>query len=157
MSYKVTRKYRKLTVYSLVFIFLGPIVAAHLLYAFKDQIDFKTIQKGQLCTPAIPANELPFFDSTFLGKWQLIYISETNCGHNCEVPVVLDRIHLALGKEKHRVEYRSVSREKAPLLLTERSIAVVDPKGWLIIYYPPTFPPPDIVKDIRRLLRVSHG
>lgn len=167
MSHKLTIRHNKLTIAFLVFVFVGPIVVAHALYHFRAHIHFNTLEKGQLFSPPLPTHTLPFFNTSFLGKWQLIHINNENCQPNCPTPEILNRIHLALGKEKHRVTYRSVSLAQntthntilpaSSHVLTPGSIHIVDPKGWLIMYYPSPVDPQGILKDIKRLLRFSHG
>lgn len=158
MSHKLTVRHNKLTVAFLVLIFVGPIVVAHALYHFRTHIHFNTLEKGQLFSPPLPATSLPFFNASFLGKWQLIHISNENCQPDCQAPEILDRIHRAIGKEKHRVEYRSVSLlPESSSALTPGSINIIDPKGWLIMHYPSPVDPQGILKDIKRLLRFSHA
>jgi len=157
MSNKLKCKHNLWVLYFLIFLFVGPIIAAHLLYAFKDHFNFKTMHTGQLLSPAVSPDSLPFFKTSFLGKWQLLYLGHTHCEPECKIPTVLDKIYLALGKEKHRVAYHSVPFQKTSSPLTPGSIIVLDPRGWLILQYPSNSDPKGIVKDIRRLLRVSHG
>jgi hypothetical protein len=165
-------KYNRLTPWLLLLVFFGPWLTAHVIYAKRDQFDFKTIETGIFLSPPIQAQSLSFYDSAWLGKWQIIYMNEVNndnknnnVNHNTIAPI-LNQLHRALGKEKHRVAYQIIPAQYSSLqktslqhasLLAPGKIILIDPHGWLIMHYPPGSNPIDVLKDMRRLLKYSHG
>jgi len=150
-----TKNNPRLTTGLLVLLFTTPLLAAHLLYHYRDRISFKTIEAGILLTPPLAAQSFDFFDPTFLGKWQLVSF-KMQARDSEKVLSVLSGIHTALGKEKNRVEYRILPAAQAPLTL-QGQFALIDPQGWIILCYPEDTTPQGILRDTRRLLRVSHG
>jgi len=150
-------KKNKITPWILIFVFAGPLVTAQLLYIFRDHFHFSTLETGTLLSPPLSVQTLPGFEAAFLGKWQLIYIRPEPCDTQCEsLTPPLKQIHLAVGKENYRVEYRSLSAQDIPVL-KPGDIALIDPAGWLIMQYPQHANPRGIVKDLRRLLGISHA
>jgi hypothetical protein len=149
--------------YLLMFVFIGPLVGAQLLYIFRNHFTFATLEHGILILPPIPAQNLPAFEKAFLGKWQLIYLKPQPCDLHCQnTRAPLSQIHRALGKEKNRVEYRSIAFEhfsspKQTFSLQAGDCVLVDPAGWLVMQYSPETDPRNIVKDLRRLLSLSHA
>lgn len=157
-----TQKPYGITLLLLVLVFGLPLLGAHLLYAYRDKISFKTIEAGKLLSPPIDTKALPIFDHSFLGKWQLIYVSPTPCDANCQKVISgLNQIHLALGKEKNRVILHNLlvkdPKEKIAGTLLQGDIAIIDPEGWLIMQYSSSGDPKGILRDLRQLLRLSHG
>ena len=150
-------KHNKFITSALILVFILPLVAAHLLYATRDHFTFKTTESGKLFSPPIHVQSFPFFNNTFLGKWQIIYISSIPCNASCQTMMsTLEKIHSALGKEKYRVEYRMVMAPKNMQILPEGDIAIVDPQGWLIMHYPVQSDLKGLLRDMRQLLRLSH-
>ena len=107
----------------------------------------------------------------FFGHWlteQLIYMAPQN-DHDTDVIPMLNQLHKALGKDKHRVAYQIIATKGALkqhpsakevfnlVLLAPGEIALIDPRGWLMMHYPANPDPIGMLKDIRRLLRYSHG
>ncbi len=140
-------KYHRLTPWLLLLVFVGPWLTAQIIYAKRDQLTFKTIETGTLLSPPREAKSLPYYDASWLGKWQLVYIDTKN---KPEMLAMLKQLKEALGKEKHRVAYQMVTQDNAALL-------IIDPRGWLIMQYPANPNPIGVLKDLRRLLRYSHG
>lgn len=167
INHTVKTKYNRLTPWVLLLVFVGPWITAQIIYAKRDQLAFKTIETGILLSPPIQAQSLPFYDSSWLGKWQIVYMNtentdatNNNVSYKAIVPM-LNQLHAALGKEKYRVAYQIISAQYASSqnasVLAPGEIAIIDPRGWLIMHYPPNPDPIGILKDIRKLLRYSHG
>lgn len=153
------KKYCRLTPWLLFLVFFGPWLTAQVIYAKRDQLTFKTLEKGTLVSPAIQARSLPFYDQAWLGKWQIVYMEDSNAHTKTDIEPMLKQLHTALGKEKHRVTYQIISVQSISLRppLAPGEIALIDPRGWLMMHYPPDPDPIGMLKDIRRLLRYSHG
>ncbi len=157
-NHSFTKRYHRLTPWLLFLVFFGPWLTAQIIYAKREQLTFKTLERGMLVSPAIQVQSLPFYDSAWLGKWQIVYLSTENPDENTKITPVLNQILKAVGKEKHRVAYQIISAQNiSSQYLTPGEIALIDPRGWLVMHYRPNADPIGILKDIRRLLRYSHG
>ena len=144
----------------LILVFTGPMVGAHLLYAYKDKILFRTTQNGRFFSPPKEAKELTS-DKTVEGKWQLIYVSPNTCTNSCQTAMQdLHQIHQALGKDQPKVAVRTVStqalKQNLPEL-TSGEIIILDPHGWAILKYSNEQDKKGILRDLRQLLRHSHA
>ncbi len=149
-------KHNKITLWLLMLVFVGPSLIAATLYLYREHLQFKTVEKGQILSPPIDSQTLPFFKTEYLGKWQLIYVSPTKCDTQCETSLAtLKQIQTATGKEQPRVEYRGIPAPLIPIL-KPGDIAIIDPRGWLMMQYPSPADPLGILKDLKRLLRLSH-
>lgn len=159
INHRCKKKYHRLTPWLLFLVFFVPWLTAQVIYAKREQLTFKTLEKGTLVSPAIPVQSLPFYDSTWLGKWQIVYMDNQNVHTKTDIEPMLKQLHTALGKEKHRVEYHIISVQNTLLQrpLVPGEIALIDPRGWLMMHYPRNPDPIGMLKDIRRLLRYSHG
>jgi hypothetical protein len=169
INHCLKKKYHRLTPWLLFLVFFGPWLTAQVIYAKREQLSFKTLETGTLVSPPIQAQSLPFYDSAWLGKWQIVYMSDQNAHTKTDIEPMLKQLHKALGKEKHRVAYQIISVQNASLqhpsikevfdrvLLAPGEIALIDPRGWLMMHYPFDPDPIGMLKDIRRLLRYSHG
>lgn len=156
MNYSLKTRYNRLTPWLLLLVFIGPWVTAQIIYAKRDHLTFKTTQTGTLLSPPVQAQSLPFYDSTWLGKWQIVYMNTKQADMTTDIIPMLKQLHLALGKDQHRVAYHIISAQNSSVL-APGEIAIIDPRGWLIMHYPPNPDPIGILKDIRKLLRYSHG
>ncbi len=155
MQMATTQKSRA-TGWILLLVFIGPWVTAHVVYALREQFSFNTVEKGELLSPPIQAQSLPFFDAAWLGKWQILYFTPAECDASCQTLMPkLKQLHRALAKDQHRVEYRSIQTSGTPLL-NATDIAIVDPNGWIMMRYSADIDPQLILKDLRRLLKYSH-
>lgn len=169
INHCLKKKYHRLTPWLLLLVFFGPWLTAQVIYAKRDQLAFTTIETGTLVSPPIQAQSLPFYDSAWLGKWQIVYMGTQNDHEDTDIIPMLNQLHKALGKDKHRVAYQIIATKGASLqppsakevfdrvLLAPGEIALIDPRGWLMMHYPANANPIGMLKDIRRLLRYSHG
>jgi len=161
-SRQTNRKNRKpWTAWGLILVFCTPLLAATLLYGFRHYFTFDHLCTGQLYTPPIHINSLSFFDKTYLGKWQMIYIRPIECDTTCQdLQNTLAAIYTSLGKERERVIPRDIfitpEITKSLEAANQGGMLIIDPQGWLVVHYPPHSDPKGILKDFRRLLRLSH-
>lgn len=151
----VKTRYNQLAPWLLLLVFVGPWLTAQIIYIKRDQLTFKTTETGTLLSPPVQAQSLPFYDSTWLGKWQIVYANTKQDNANTKIPM-LNQLHTALGKEKHRVAYQIISEQNSSVL-APGEIAIIDPHGWMMMQYPSNPDPIGILKDIRKLLQYSHG
>ena len=118
--------------------------------------------------------------STLLaGQWSLVHVVDVDCGPQCQDALVETRqVRTALGKDADRV-LRVLFTQGAPLsdlgaelqrehpdLVTARlastatwlrsdSVWLADPLGNLILRYPPGYASRGLLKDLKRLLKLS--
>lgn len=155
-TYSLTRY--QWTALGILFISTLPFLSAHFLYAFRHMFSLNTVQHGEFLLPPLDSTTLGLPNSTHSGKWQLIYIRSKNGGTHCDEQwQTLKNVHIALGKEQSRVVYHSLTSTQTTSLWQENSIWIVDPRGWVIMHYPPPIKnAKGILEDMRRLLRFSH-
>ena len=155
-SLEAKRNSNTLTLWLLMLVFLGPSLIAATLYLYRAHFQFNTLERGEILSPPIAIQTQPFFNENLIGKWQLIYVSPKNCDATCEAALsTLQKIQVATGKEQSRVEYRAVPEKLIPVL-QQGDIGIIDPRGWLMMKYSDTAEPTSILKDLKRLLRLSH-
>jgi cytochrome oxidase Cu insertion factor (SCO1/SenC/PrrC family) len=152
---------RSWTAYGLAVVFCAPLLMAITLYVARDYFSFHHVCTGALYTPPIHSQTLPFYNKNNLGKWQMIYLRPLTCDADCQqLENTLAAVYTALGKERDRVISRQVII--TPPIVTSLKAAeqggtlIVDPQGWLVVHYPPHAEPKGILKDLKRLLRLSH-
>ena len=101
-----------LTLAALIFIFIGPMLAAWSLYSSHVSV-FKSSHYGDLINPSLQfqrlalrdTNHNPIPDSQFAGKWLLVYFSPVSCDKLCAQNLYdMRQVRLALGKDQDRVE-----------------------------------------------------
>lgn len=170
-SCKPSEKRRPWMLLGLCLIFVLPFFLGSLLFIFRDDFSFHTTTQGELLSPDLAHKVLGGSADTFLGKWNLVYFSPSDCDATCqEKKKILTNIHLALGKDGPRVRLQSLPYEslmndtnkmnaiKGSIQGTsEGSILIIDPRGWLVLHYPPSkFYAKAVLDDLRRLLRFSY-
>lgn len=95
-------------------------------------------------------------------KWQLLFTKQQDCMERCDQwSKVLTNLHTALGKEQGRVELRYVDQNATTLNSNEfgklgTAIWVVDPLGNMVLRYQLSDEPSLILKDLRKLLKMSR-
>lgn len=158
------KRVNRWTVYGLLIVFCTPLLAAHVLYHYRELFSFKHICTGILFNPPIDSKTLPFYDEQYLGKWQLIDVRPAECDDACQrLRDTTEAIYTSLGKERDRVTSRqlSISPESKhifePLHAQAGGVMIIDPQGWLVVHYTPDVEPKSILKNFKRLLRLSHA
>jgi hypothetical protein len=162
------------------------IVAAWLYFAGAAFAPEGRANHGLLLEPVVSIEDALPAEALAPGQWLLVYSHASPCGDACREALHTTRqLRLMLGAEMHRVtrvflhgatppdtvftanEHEglvTLEDENLRALLAERHPAsapgggyyLVDPLGNLVMYFPPSLAPRDIVADIKRLLRLSH-
>ncbi len=187
----------------LLAVFLLPVVAAWVLYAYRDHVGFVgSAAHGTLIRPArpLPAVALTQPDGAPLtlddlkGKWTLVVLAPAPCDQLCRTDLHQTRqVRLALNEDIRRVQRLwvlpapagadaladqlkdhqdllvasgggdAMERFLAPFRLPGEPINtwavriyIMDPQGNVLMYYPPGADPKGILKDMKRLLKVSQ-
>ena len=126
------------------------------------------------------------FHSLADGKWVMLYASEEECESMCRESLFrMRQTHLMVGRDMDRIvriflhgdipldtaflqqehpglrtiDDASLARlleEKRPGDLTRGGIYLIDPHANLVMYFPPELDPPDLVYDVRHLLKLSR-
>ena len=122
--------------------------------------------------------------SLFEGKWTLLYVAESSCPDACEKALYkMRQARFALGEEMQRIQRlmvfpvdaaeglaKKLAGLDAALMIVSADAAwmerlktgggaaeifLVDPQGYLIMWYPPDANPSGLIKELERLLRIS--
>lgn len=83
------------------------------------------------------------------GRWQLVLFHPASCDAVCDQwQQRLPNLHAALGKERTRLVVRQLSG-------SQQRLAVADPLGNLVLWYELNQSPQAILKDLKRLMKLS--
>ncbi|WP_286240151.1 hypothetical protein [Neptuniibacter halophilus] len=92
--------------------------------------------------------------------WQLLLTAPESCRQQCDRWwAMMDKLHTALGKDRDRVVVERLAPELIVHQQTEHpgaAVWVVDPMGNLVLRYTLDEPPKQVLRDLRRLLKVSR-
>ncbi|WP_421863479.1 hypothetical protein [Motiliproteus sp.] len=179
---RIRRSYRPL--WTLLSVALLPLLLAMLSYFGSIAVPEQRVNQGQLVDAQQPGFELnrpdglPFDGQ---GRWQLLLVV-SHCDQVCEQwQHQLKQLHTLLGKDRDRVRYQLVLPDKPPTarppsvpatenLATRadllwfsaqatpdnRGLWLLDPLGNRVLRYHLDQPPQAVLKDLKRLLKVSR-
>ncbi|WP_420599374.1 hypothetical protein [Neptuniibacter sp.] len=94
--------------------------------------------------------------------WQLLLTAPDHCRKNCDqLWGVLSNLHTALGKDRDRVQLYRISKQPEDLKSSKlpelgAAVWIVDPLGNVVIRYSLDEPPKQMLRDLRKLLKVSR-
>ena len=112
------------------------------------------INQGELYPAGVTLQQLNL-DSrvkTQTGRWQLILLLDKPCDKRCEEwQKQMPNLHASLGKDRERLQWQQlvVEHQSGGLLL-------VDPRGFMVTRYSLQLQPQGILKDLKRLLKISR-
>lgn len=132
----------------------------------------------------VQAGGAPVTEELFAGRWTVAVAASGSCGEICRSTLdLVRRVHIALNKDQGRVQLGLVLPleaagpdlpEQGPLLLRapapqlelwhaaaqtpppQVSVHIIDPRGFRILAYPAPLDGSGLLKDLRRLLRLSN-
>jgi len=137
----------------LIGVFLAPAVGAGYLLFFGHKINFNSSQYGTLIQNP-PNIGLVTEDN----KWHIVYVKPEACNEYCEQQQLkLNKVHIALGADMHRVGIAILDQKRLPEGITTNSILIVNPRGLYIMHYAANSDHMGLLKDIKRLLKYSHA
>lgn len=152
----LVRKNTKL--YFLLLIFIMPVLMSSLLFYFHDRFHFKTLNRGHLVNPPIPVSYLYPTDKKI---WLIIQVDSSE-----KLNYQLNQLRKALGQDQKRVAVIRINEEANEFTQLKLSfgnhfevknkIYLVDPLGNLFMYYQSSTNPMDILKDLKKVLKVSQ-
>lgn len=172
----------KLTILSIVLLFLSPIWLAGWLYHHHRHFTTQTTNHGQLITPPIPSHDLSYRDASGIShalteytsrSWTLLFIAPSP---TAQMLYTLRQIRLMLGKNSHQLQpmllFYGKTQVKLPFdpnirtgeinqsqwsnLLIPRhadGFFILDPAGRFMMYYPTQTNPRHIMQDFQRLIK----
>jgi hypothetical protein len=164
-------------------LFIVPLLVSAWLYA-SGWRPGGTVNQGELIIPPVDVSmvELMPLDGgparRFGGQWSLVHALDATCGAGCLERLYDTRqVRFAIGRDIDRVQrfallasptgsLSGAEREQHPDLILLRappgdefpadgSVRIVDPLGNLMMRYAPGQPAEDILKDLKRLLKLS--
>ena len=144
-----------------------------LFWVAKSGVGWGTTNNGAFVTPATNRSDLGWQFQSDLELLQdnlwWLWLTVDNCDAGCEQALKsLKATHILLNKEAERVRVAYSSADQvAPgtsgvirVRPTQRDmpvgIYIIDPLGNLVFFYPVDAPPEDVLKDLKRLLKVSQ-
>ena len=95
--------------------------------------------------------------------WRWLYVQPTSCDDTCQTTLnLLHNARISLGRDQGRITLHCIqdpthTKQSAMLsFLTPGTLAMVDPQGWLMLYYPPAIDYQGVLSDLKRLLKYSR-
>jgi len=169
---------RKLTTLLLVVLFAAPVLAAMVLRV-TGWSPSATSNHGELVRPPVPVTWPAGVADAASDHWVLLAVAPSTCGQSCiDLVDELVHVHVALGRDEHRVTLMLAGPDELPGLMrdapvnlagralleqlpdsvpaTPGTVLVVDPRRFLMMRYPPGFDAKGLLDDMERLLRYSR-
>jgi hypothetical protein len=150
---------------ALLGLFLLPVVIAGAILG-TNHVSFSTVQHGLLIDDPRPIffSALYKLDGTAIdpvptkNKWNLIYVAPLTCNSDCQArKLVLSKLQLALGADQDRLIISSSTSYQIIPTQADGNLLLLDPAGLYMMQYTKHSDAGKILKDIRRLLKYSHG
>lgn len=141
------------TVFWLVWaVALLPLLGASMAY-FSGWRPADQITEGALYPPGVTLADLQLENQplTAEGNWQLILLVDNTCADEClHWQALLPNLHASLGKDRDRLLWQEVDSSQLGT-----GLLLADPRGFMVTRYSLSLPPKVIIKDLKRLLRIS--
>ena len=167
-------------------LFFGPFLMAALAKNFGWFTQSDTVNYGTLISPSTQLDDSKFSmqnkagDIQFRDKWSLLFFIPKNCDEQCLKGVrELEAIHLLLNRDIQRVQLLTINNAGIELGVYTKQLAaseqlnslqndftqakqallgayIIDPKGFLVLKYPPNADGKKMQKDLKRLLKYSR-
>lgn len=165
-------KGRKLPFYLVIAVFVMPMVIGWYLFHYHEYFHFKTKNFGELVNPPVSAQMIyASMPNGAVRKWRVVYVDAGVCDAACSaMKYQLHQVQKALGANSDRVlvvtltgksgvlkklAEEFVAQGKIDFVVTNK-IFLVDPDGYLFMYYPGTTDPMNVLKDLKNVLEVSE-
>ncbi|WP_048306618.1 hypothetical protein [Halomonas sp. PR-M31] len=162
---------QKIKLTALIILFAGPVITAWAMVEWRLGIPDERVAHGQLMPelPALPEWPLKKTSSALDDGDQDDWILAYDCRDECaDVADHLWRLHRALGREAPRVSRLRLGGQAQPLPGEQvaqwrtqpawsdgKSVWLIDFEGRVVVRYDQQDDPREILKDIRRLLRMN--
>lgn len=146
-----SRQFPRTTFWLVWAVALVPLLVASLAF-FSGWRPDQQITQGELYQPGIRFQDLNIsVDDVKEGRWQLILVVDKQCSNECaHWQELMPGLHASLGKDRDRLLWQQidVSQQQSGLLLA-------DPRGFMVTRYSLSLPPQAVLKDLKRLLKIS--
>ncbi|MDB6097166.1 MAG: hypothetical protein JWM09_1444 [Francisellaceae bacterium] len=149
----------------LLILFFIPWFSALGAYLYRNELNISIQAGGELLKSHHSIRNLKLYNhqnqllpiSSLIGKWQLLYIGY-NYPHSPDAKLItaLNNLRLALGKNKQKLSIQTILPNANSNWLKSDSIVVVDPMGFMILYYQSNTPHKVILKDLQKLMKLNH-
>ena len=146
----------------------GPLCLAMFMYFFGFSTSVLS-HKGELLEKGEHVTNWQLIDSKQQqwqqpSKWQLLITLPKECAHRCGLwHGKLEKVVTALGKDRDRVTFIEVATTPTEGKWTasaqyriEPGVWIADPLGNLVLHYQFDQQPEDLLKDLRKLLKISR-
>ncbi len=148
---------------------LVPMLTAMVMYFGNVAVPEGRVNSGELAPPGMVLEEWEIEDASgehwvYSGDWHLLVTYKKTCTPACnDWRALMPNLHKALGRESNRVQWHTlggVANEQGMLFSNqlatiEEGIWVADPLGNLVMRYDFEQPPQALLKDMKRMLRLS--
>lgn len=176
---------KRVQLYVLLALFFGPLLVAWIWFFHFKELRPGTVNEGELIQPVVPFHSLQLPErgasqssTVFANDWFVVVLAPAYCDAACERALhVSQLVWIRLNKDADRVqrvllagsdvswpaaEHPDVRVYDAPEPMARQFgdpqyIYLVDPRGNLMMRYPPDFTPDMLYKDLRRLLKYSDA
>ena len=140
-----------------------PVLIAIMMYFFGLMLPHDRTHNGELLQGKhLNSWQLRTSEPNNKPQWQLLLTTPQSCQQNCEQWwQVLDKVHTALGKDQGRVVLSRIDTSHSDLPQPDfnrlgAAVWIADPKGNLVLRYSLDEQPKQVLKDLRKLLKVSR-
>jgi len=148
---------------------LVPMLTAMVMYFGSVAVPEGRVNRGELAPPGMVLEEWEIEDAAgehwvYTGDWQLLVTYKHSCNPACDGwRTLMPNLHKALGRESSRVQWHVLADTadesgelfSARLAEVDEGIWVADPLGNLVMRYDFELPPQALLKDMKRMLRLS--
>ncbi|BBB27631.1 hypothetical protein [Amphritea japonica] len=129
---------------------LVPLLVASLSF-FSGWRPDQQISQGELYQPGVRLEDLRLSEYQVEGSWQLILLVGQQCNTEClNWQSLLPGLHTSLGKDRDRLRLQQIKTGQLP-----NSLLLADPRGFMVARYDLSLPPQAVLKDLKRLLKLS--
>jgi cytochrome oxidase Cu insertion factor (SCO1/SenC/PrrC family) len=131
-----------ITIVALFIVFVSPMGLA--FYLWQDhgrRLHLESAAHGSLVTPPLSISQLQLIDpeqqslslAHWQGKWLLLYVVNGQCEKPCQETLhAMRQIHLALGKDKERLQRMFISQQPLPAIIPDLQTDYPEmAMGWL--------------------------
>ena len=130
-----------------------PVAAAIVMYFGQIGVPKGRTHHGQLVEIGTEVSDVGLPAPGEPATWQVVLASGPECAPCQSFSAGIQNFHTAIGRERERVIVLELNA--AELIRSEPSIWVIDPLGNVVLRFDPSVNPTLILKDLKKLLKLS--